>query len=254
MNMKLYILFLGEACIDKGRLISPGVDDGKRVHIPIPAYLVQTDDGKNILIDTGMNKVHIDDPEYTFRGQEIADILLPVMRPEDYLVWRLADVNLAVQDITHVINTHLHFDHAGNNGLFTHAPLFVQREHHAIAQDNPVFPNEYWNLPDLHYELIDGEPELFPGIHMILTPGHAPFHQSVLLTLPESGNILLCSDAIYCQDNLDHDAWGGQADPETARASATRLVKIAKEQNAQMIYGHDPAQWKQLRHAPFFYA
>ena len=27
--MKLYILFLGEACIDKGRLISPGVDDGK---------------------------------------------------------------------------------------------------------------------------------------------------------------------------------------------------------------------------------
>jgi N-acyl homoserine lactone hydrolase len=76
----------------------------------------------------------------------------------------------------------------------------------------------------------------------------------VLLTLPESGNILLCSDAIYCQDNLDHDAWGGQADPETARASAARLVKIAKEHNAQMIYGHDPAQWKQLRHAPFFYA
>jgi N-acyl homoserine lactone hydrolase len=254
MNVKLYILFLGEACIDKGRLISPGVDDGKRVHIPIPAYLVQTDDGKNILIDTGMNKVHIDDPEYTFRGQEIADILLPVMRPEDYLVRRLADLNLAVQDVTHVINTHLHFDHAGNNGLFTHAPIFVQREHHAIAQDNPVFPNEYWNLPDLHYELIDGEPELFPGIHMILTPGHAPFHQSVLLALPESGNILLCSDAIYCQDNLDHDAWGGQADPETARASAARLVKIAKEQNAQMIYGHDPAQWKQLRHAPFFYA
>ena len=252
--MKLYILFLGEACIDKGRLISPGVDDGKRVHIPIPAYLVQTDDGKNILIDTGMNKVHIDDPEYTFRGQEIADILLPVMRPEDFLVWRLADLNLAVEDVTHVINTHLHFDHAGNNGLFTHSPIFVQREHHAIAQDNPVFPNEYWNLPDLHYELIDGEPELFPGIHMILTPGHAPFHQSVLLTLPESGNILLCSDAIYCQDNLDHDAWGGQADPETARASAARLVKIAKEQNAQMIYGHDPAQWKQLRHAPFFYA
>ena len=81
MNVKLYILFLGEACIDKGHLISPGVDDGKRVHIPIPAYLVQTDDGRNILIDAGMNKVHIDDPEYTFRGQEVADILLPVMRP-----------------------------------------------------------------------------------------------------------------------------------------------------------------------------
>jgi len=38
--MKLYILFLGEACIDKGAVISPGVDDGRRVHIPIPAYLL----------------------------------------------------------------------------------------------------------------------------------------------------------------------------------------------------------------------
>ena len=252
--MKLYILFLGEACIDKGRLISPGVDDGKRVHIAIPAYLVQTDDGKNILIDTGMNKVHITDPEYTFRGQEIAEILLPVMRPEDYLVRRLADLNLAVADITHVINTHLHFDHAGNNGLFAHAPIIVQREHYKIAQDNPVFPNEYWNLPELHYELIDGEMELFPGIHVILTPGHAPFHQSVMLNLPDSGNILLCSDAIYCQDNVDHDAWGGQADPETAKISAARLLKIAVEQNALMIYGHDPVQWHQLRHAPHFYS
>ena len=38
--MKLYILFLGEACIDKGAVISPGVGDGQRIHIPIPAYLL----------------------------------------------------------------------------------------------------------------------------------------------------------------------------------------------------------------------
>jgi N-acyl homoserine lactone hydrolase len=252
--MKLTILFLGEACIDKGRLISPGVDDGKRVHIPIPAYLVQTDDGKNILIDTGMHKVHIEDPEYTFRGMAVAEILLPVMRPEDYLVRRLADLNLAVEDVSHVISTHLHFDHAGNNGLFKHAPIYVQRGHYQAALNNPVFPNEYWNLPELHYELLDGEQELFPGIELILTPGHAPFHQSILLSLPDTGPILLCSDAIYCQDNLDHDAWGGQADPETAKVSAAKLVKIAKERQAMMIYGHDPAQWKQLRHAPFFYS
>jgi N-acyl homoserine lactone hydrolase len=230
------------------------VDDGKRVHIAIPAYLVQTDDGKNILIDTGMNKVHIEDPEHTFRGQPVAEILLPAMRREDYLANRLAELNLRVEDITHVINTHLHFDHAGCNALFTHTPLIVQREHYAAAKDNPVFPNENWNLPELHYDLIEGEPEIFPGMHLILTPGHAPFHQSVLLNLPESGNILLCSDAIYCQDNLDHDAWGGQADPATAKESAAKLLKIAKEQNAYMIYGHDPAQWKQLRHAPEYYA
>jgi N-acyl homoserine lactone hydrolase len=135
------VLFLGECCIDKGAVISPGVGDGKRVHIPIPAYLVQTDDGKNIVIDTGMHRGHIEDPEYTWRGQEISQILLPVMRPEDYLVRRLADLDLAVEDITHVINTHLHFDHAGCNGLFKHAPIYVQREHYNVAKDNPVFPS-----------------------------------------------------------------------------------------------------------------
>ena len=56
--MKLYVLFLGECCIDKGRLISPGVDDGKRVHIAIPAYLIRTDDGKNIVMaESGVNKI-----------------------------------------------------------------------------------------------------------------------------------------------------------------------------------------------------
>jgi N-acyl homoserine lactone hydrolase len=89
---------------------------------------------------------------------------------------------------------------------------------------------------------------------MILTPGHAPHHQSILLRLQDSGNILLCSDAVYCQDNLDHDAWGGQADPELAKESAEKLVRIALEENALMIYGHDPDQWKTLRHAPFYYS
>lgn len=252
--MKLTILFLGECCIDKGRLISPGVDDGKRTHIPIPGYLIQTDDGNNIIVDTGMHRELIDDPEKCFRGQPISDILLPVMREEDYIVHRLGDLNLSVEDITHVISTHLHFDHAGNNLLFKHCPIYVQRKHYEIAQDNPVFPNQYWNHPDLHYELLDGETELFSGIHLILTPGHAPYHQSILVELPESGNVLICSDAIYCQDNLDYDAWGGQADPEQAKRSAEKLVKIAGEKEAMMIYGHDSAQWKVLRKAPFFYA
>lgn len=251
--MELFILSLGEACIDKGAVISPGVDDGKRVHIPIPAYLIRTDDGKNILVDTGMHRVHVTDPEYTFRGTPTGDVLLPSMRQEDLLERRLAEIGLTVEDITHVINTHLHFDHAGNNELFTHRPIYVQRGHHEAATDNPVFPNEYWNLPDLEYELIEGDTEIFPGIEAILTPGHAPYHQSLLIRLPETGNVLICSDAIYCQDNLDFEAWGGQADPEAARVSAARLVQLARDENAMMIYGHDPAQWRQLRHAPESY-
>ena len=100
--MKLYILSLGEACIDKGAVISPGVDDGKRVHIPIPAYLLEMDDGSHVLIDTGMHRKHIEDPEYTFRGTDTGKVLLPVMRREDSLIRRLAELVAAGQLSPHV--------------------------------------------------------------------------------------------------------------------------------------------------------
>src|SRR5258708_19704671 len=107
--MKLYILFRGEACIDKGAVISPGVDDGRRVHIPIPAYLLRLDDGTNVLVDTGMHRRHIDDPEYTFRGQEVGKVLLPSIRPKDSLMPPLAHLDLSPPDLPPAINTHLPF-------------------------------------------------------------------------------------------------------------------------------------------------
>jgi N-acyl homoserine lactone hydrolase len=252
--MKLYVLFLGEASIDKGAVISPGVDDGKRVNIPIPAYLLQTDDGKNVVIDTGMHINHIEDPEYTFRGQEFSKVLLPVMQPEDSIVNRLAELDLTPGDIDIVINTHLHFDHCGNNELFPNSRFVVQRRHYEVAREHPAFPSKYFDIPGLNYDLIDGELEILPGVTAILTPGHAPWHQSLLLNLGQDGNILLCSDAIYCQDNLDYDAWGGQMEPDVARESAQKLLKIAAETNALLVYGHDTEQWKTLRRVPSFYS
>ena len=84
---------------------------------------------------------------------------------------------------------------------------------------------------DIHKEL-EGEPEIFPGVKAVLTPGHAPYHWSFLLTLKDDGNILICSDAIYCQDNIDHDSWGGQMEPEVAKVSAQKLLALAKETSA----------------------
>ena len=75
----------------------------------------------------------------------------------------------------------------------------------------------------------------------------------MLLRLPETGNIVICGDAVYCQENYDHDAWGGQADPETARVSALMLRDRAAQENAQMIYGHDRNQVATLRWSTLSY-
>ena len=254
--MKLHILHLGNCDVDKGRVLAPGVDDGVHVLIPIPAFLVETEDGRRVLIDTGMHPKHIDDPSASFRDEpELLAVLRPVMTPADTLEARLGELGLGVGDITHVVNTHLHFDHCGQNELFAGrgTPVLVQRRHYEAALEDPSFPNEYFVIEGLNYQFLDGEGELFPGVRAILTPGHAPAHMSILLDLPRSGKMLLCIDAIYTQATLDHDAWGSQDDPDTARASAARLVQIAREERALLVYGHDPDQWQTLRRAPAFY-
>jgi N-acyl homoserine lactone hydrolase len=248
----MFIIPLG-TCDCVYEVVAPGVSDGTPISLPVPAYLLRLDDGKNVLVDTGMSRLHIEDPAATWRGTEMVDVLVPVMAGEDNLQGRLRELDLRPADIDYVINTHLHFDHAGNNDLFENATFFVQREHYDVAKGNPSFPNQYWNLPTLRYELLDGESELFPGVEVLLTPGHAPAHQSVMVRLPESGNFVVCGDAVYTQANYDHDSWGGQADPETARESALKLQKIAQEESATLLFGHDPEQAKQFHRSPHSY-
>ena len=115
--MQLYILPLGGRCCNY-EVIAPGIADGKRIHIPVPAFLIRLDDDSLALVDTGMHRIHITDPDRTWRGTPLADLLVPDMRREDSLLWRLAELDIAPADIKYVINTHLHFDHAGNAQMF----------------------------------------------------------------------------------------------------------------------------------------
>ena len=175
------------------------------------------------------------------------------MTEADRLEARLAAAGLRPGDLAGVINTHLHFDHAGNNALFAGVPIYVQRAHYEQALGNPAYPNETWNLPGLRYELLDGDTELFPGVELLLTPGHAPAHQSLLVTLGSGRRVLLCADAILSRANIEHDNWESQADPAEARRSARRLVELAAEHDALMIFGHDPVQMHELTYAPGAY-
>jgi N-acyl homoserine lactone hydrolase len=248
--MRLHVLSLGSCDVDRGRLLTPGIREGERQRIPIPAYLLETGTGERVLIDTGMHAVHIDDPVHTFReSPEVADILRPVMTREDLIAHRLGEIGLAVGDVTHVVNTHLHFDHCGQNSTFTDVPILVHREHFAAALAGDAFPNEYFDLP-LRYELFDGDRvELFPGVTTITTHGHAPYHQSLLVELPRTGPVLLAVDAIYVRDNLTYGAWESQQDPEAAAAGGARLTALAEERGALLVYGHDPEQWATLARA-----
>ena len=217
-------------------------------NLPFVCYLVQTGDGANILIDSGLPG-DIQPPP---------GMPMPVMG-EDVLE-QLARIGLQASDIHLLICTHFDGDHSGHHAAFTNAELIVQRKHYELARSGfPRFANtrSLWDHPSLRYRLVDGDTQLLPGLDLIETSGHVPGHQSVLVRLPETGPVLLTIDAVTVQQAFTPERQAGpmDMDQETLRASTRKLLALAqREQVALTIFGHDGDQWQTLKKAPEFYS
>ncbi|MBK8034866.1 MAG: N-acyl homoserine lactonase family protein [Chloroflexi bacterium] len=212
--------------------------------IPIVCYLVQTGDGQNILIDTGLPEVLPEDEADFVNGQDV--------------IQQLARLGLQPDDIQTVISTHYDIDHAGRHAAFTKAQYVVQRAHHADAATNPRFAalRSQWDQPLERIRLVDGDTELLPGLELFETSGHVPGHQSVLVRLPKTGAILLTIDAVpfggaFTRGEPEE---GTDTNGEAGRASMLKLLDLVdREQIGLVIFGHDMAQWAGLKQAPDYY-
>jgi N-acyl homoserine lactone hydrolase len=214
---------------------------------PAVCYLVQTSDGPNILIDSG-----IPDPQS-----------LPPDMPELTLypnvLEQLALLGLQPHDIDLLVCTHFDMDHAGQHAAFQHAPFVVQRSHYEVARHDPRYARTrgQWDLPNVEYRLLDGDTELLPGLNLIETSGHVPGHQSVLVRLPETGAVLLAIDAVPDRQSFTRERQVGprDVDIEGTRASTQKLLDLAeRERVALVVFGHDGQQWQTLKKLPDYYS
>src|SRR5437667_288250 len=164
----------------------PGASTEVSFH-PVWSALIRTTEG-NVLFDTGLHPVHVERPDATFGPGN----LKVVMAKEDSIVSRLSEIGIRPDDIAIVVNSHLHFDHAGNNGAFPKATFVVQGDHLAFAKGKPNFPGVYWDIPELSYLPVAGRARLAPGLEVVPTPGHAPGHQSLVVDLAETGPVVPC--------------------------------------------------------------
>jgi N-acyl homoserine lactone hydrolase len=212
--------------------------------IPIVCYLVQTKNGKNILIDSGLPASIPEDASDFENGNDV--------------IRQLASIGLTPDDISTVISTHYDIDHAGRHAAFTRAQYVVQRVHHLDAATNPRFAplRSQWDQPMERIRLVDGDTELLPGLELIETSGHVPGHQSVLVRLPRTGTVLLTVDAVpfavgFTRDPQDD---GSSPDAEAIRTSTIKLLDLTqREQIGLVIFGHEEAQWQGLKQLPEYY-
>jgi N-acyl homoserine lactone hydrolase len=177
---------------------------------------------------------------------------------EDDVRNRLKELNLNTDDIRYVVNSHLHWDHTGGNQFFKKSKLIVQKAEYRFAYypDNfaatPYLKNDF-DYP-LDYQLIEGDMELVPGVSLVAAPGHTPGLQVMIVTLPQSGTVVLTSDSIYTRENIAKDIPAGNCwNAVQSMESMHRIVHIAKREKGRLFITHDPDAWDTLKPSPYCY-
>ena len=135
---------------------------------PVHAFLIHHPDGP-ILVDTGIG----------FGNTKIDEWYRPTtlsMRSE----LQRRDIDPDSDKLT-IVNTHLHFDHCGQNHSFASARIVVQKSEAEAAAILLYTISDWAALPQARTLLVDGDYTLAEGVDLIHTPGHTPGHQSIVV-------------------------------------------------------------------------
>jgi N-acyl homoserine lactone hydrolase len=168
--------------------------------IPVHGFVIKHPRAGAILVDTGVGWPTELVQEWKVVNRHAADVL--------------AEHDLSPADVRIVINSHLHFDHCGQNAVFKHAPFYIQRSELARARREKSGVAEWFDFAGARFELLDGDAEIAEGVRVVATPGHTVGHQSVMVDTPDGGAVMI-GDAAYTADiyregeKADLSGWGG---------------------------------------------
>jgi glyoxylase-like metal-dependent hydrolase (beta-lactamase superfamily II) len=207
-----------------------------------------------LLIDTGRHKVLVDTgygSKLSAREQEIYGA-----EQGSPLTDSLSQMGVTPPEIDTVILSHLHFDHAGGGTeyaaeeslrpTFPNAEYVVQRREWMLATaDLPELrgtypPENLWPLRDADcLRLIDGDVEIVPGIHSIVTGGHTAAHQSLLIESDGCAAVYL-ADVCPTQVHLPI-RWGMAYDLDVVqlRRKKSELLGMIADRDWWAFFDHD---------------
>jgi glyoxylase-like metal-dependent hydrolase (beta-lactamase superfamily II) len=244
---KLYILNCGEGVAGDISRWSPGVDEGKSKEFVDNCYLIKHTQGW-FLWDTGITDAVAAMPN----GLAPSDPKAVTWKRPKTLAAQLDEIGVKPDDIKQMAVSHTHPDHIGNVEMFPNAMLYVQKAEYEWpgADNKPRFK------PEHPVTLLEGDRDVFgDGTLVILsTPGHTPGHQSLLVRLPRTGEIVLTGDAVHFKSNWDNRRVpANNFNKEQTLASMQKLAETVSREEAQLWINHDKEQRDILKMAPEFY-
>jgi glyoxylase-like metal-dependent hydrolase (beta-lactamase superfamily II) len=237
------------------RRIAP--DERNRIQLGMRCLLIEHEIGP-VLIDTGAGN------KENAKFHDIYGVENKGERGPTALEDGLLDVGVRPEEVKLVINSHLHFDHAGGNTVletdgrirpaFINARYVAQKgEYHFATHTNERTAGSYFahNFVPIaeagRFDFIEGDREIVPGIRSVHTPGHTPWHQSLLL---ESDG----ERALYLADLIPTTAhvplpWimGYDVEPLVTLETKRRILAQAGSEKWVMVFEHDArTAWAKL--------
>lgn len=257
-GMKLYITSSGDLNLDQGWLTAM-TNHGNRIDVPVPMYIIDHPQGV-VVFDTGMNIAVVPDNGAEYWGP-VAGAFTPTMSREQGIDRQLRRIGKSVEDVRFVIHSHLHLDHAGNIGMFPNATHIIRKAELQNAWWPERFQRAAYVMDDfkvtreLNIIELTRDLDLFGdgSVELIDTKGHTKGHQSLIVRLPNSGTMILASDAAYMAENLQGTVPGIVWNVEYAMDAIERMKLIRDIEGGKIVLSHSAEMHSQLRQLPQYY-
>ena len=223
---------------------------GPQVRIPVYSVLVEHDDAL-LLLDTGIDLHHMN---------RVLPFELPEQTEQQTIPAQLNACGFGLEDVSVLVNSHLHIDHVGGNQLFkgTNVRNLMHEKELAQARDHEPFEfygysDKSWDYEGANIEIFSGDHELASGLTALETPGHTVGHCSFLLEGSE-GSMLLAMDVSYTAAAFEKGIQPGfHHTPVDGVRSIARVKEVAADKGAEIFFSHDMEAWQGYKHAPDFY-
>ncbi len=222
-------------------------DDQNRIPLAMRCLLIETA-RERILVDTGAGWIE---------DEKVRDLYgIDNEGEPTRLETSLRAVGVEPSDVTIVVSTHLHFDHAGGHTVtedgerrasFPNARYLVRRGEWTAAQaDNLLLresyhPDAFESLADLGVlELTEGDEEIASGVRLTSMPGHTEHHQGILMDLGEESVCYPCDLVPTAAHTRLTWIMAYDLEPMTTLAQKEEWLTRAAEEEWLLVFAHDP--------------
>jgi N-acyl homoserine lactone hydrolase len=155
----------------------------------------------------------------------------------------LDEAGIEPSSVIAVVNSHLHFDHCGQNPLYygSRVPVFVQAEEVEAARGRYYTVSEWATVPTDQLRTVRGDEQIAVGVRLLSTPGHTRGHQSVVI---EGGGdvVVIAAQSVWdIEEFRREEARPANVDSGELREAAVASIRRLKSLDpARAYFSHHP--------------